>query len=72
VAALPFTNMSGDPEQEVFSDGIAEDIITAFIALSLAVRHRAQLLLHLQGPRGGCEWVVVISFLFAVITGVVG
>src|SRR5438132_5386456 len=29
VAVLPFTNMSGDPEQEFFSDGIAEDIITA-------------------------------------------
>ena len=25
---LPFSNMSGDPEQEYFSDGIAEDIIT--------------------------------------------
>ena len=25
---LPFTNMSGDPEQEYFSDGISEDIIT--------------------------------------------
>src|SRR5215472_14808442 len=29
VAVLPFTNMSGDPEQEFFADGIAEDIITA-------------------------------------------
>jgi TolB-like protein/Flp pilus assembly protein TadD len=29
VAVLPFTNMSGDPEQEYFSDGITEDIITA-------------------------------------------
>jgi adenylate cyclase len=29
VAVLPFTNMSGDPEQEYFADGIAEDIITA-------------------------------------------
>jgi adenylate cyclase len=28
VAVLPFTNMSGDPEQEYFSDGITEDIIT--------------------------------------------
>ena len=28
IAVLPFTNMSGDPEQEYFSDGIAEDIIT--------------------------------------------
>ena len=26
---LPFTNMSGDSEQEYFSDGITEDIITA-------------------------------------------
>jgi adenylate cyclase len=29
VAVLPFTNMSGDPEQEFVSDGIAEDVITA-------------------------------------------
>ena len=29
IAVLPFNNMSGDPEQEYFSDGIAEDIITA-------------------------------------------
>ena len=28
VAVLPFTNMSGDPEQEFFSDGLSEDIIT--------------------------------------------
>ena len=29
IAVLPFTNMSGDLEQEYFSDGITEDIITA-------------------------------------------
>ena len=29
IAILPFTNMSGDPEQEYFSDGITEDIITS-------------------------------------------
>ena len=28
IAALPFANMSGDPEQDYFSDGITEDIIT--------------------------------------------
>jgi adenylate cyclase len=28
IAVLPFTNMSGDPEQEYFSDGISEEIIT--------------------------------------------
>jgi adenylate cyclase len=28
VCVLPFTNMSGEPEQEYFSDGITEDIIT--------------------------------------------
>ncbi len=27
VAALPFTNLSGDPEQEYFADGMVEDII---------------------------------------------
>jgi adenylate cyclase len=28
IAVLPFQNMSGDPEQEYFADGISEDIIT--------------------------------------------
>jgi adenylate cyclase len=29
VAVLPFTNMSAEPDQEFFADGIAEDVITA-------------------------------------------
>jgi TolB-like protein/class 3 adenylate cyclase len=29
IAVLPFENMSGDPEQEYFTDGMVEDIITA-------------------------------------------
>jgi TolB-like protein/Flp pilus assembly protein TadD len=33
IAVLPFQNMSGDPEQDYFGDGIAEDIITALSRL---------------------------------------
>jgi TolB-like protein/class 3 adenylate cyclase len=42
VAVLPFQNMSGDPEQEYFADGIVEDIITAlsrFKALFVIARN---------------------------------
>jgi len=34
IAILPFTNMSGDPEQEYFSDGMTEDLITDLSKLS--------------------------------------
>jgi TolB-like protein/cytochrome c-type biogenesis protein CcmH/NrfG len=33
IAVLPFVNMTGDPDQEYFSDGITEDIITALSKL---------------------------------------
>ena len=32
LAVLPLTNMSGDPEQEYFADGLTEDLITALAA----------------------------------------
>jgi adenylate cyclase len=44
IAVLPFVNMSGDPEQEYFADGITEDIITElsrFHALSVIARNSA-------------------------------
>ena len=44
VCVLPFVNMSGDPEQEYFSDGITEDIITdlsKISALSVVARNTA-------------------------------
>ena len=34
IAVLPFDNMSGDPEQEYFGDGLAEDIITTLSKIS--------------------------------------
>ena len=42
IAVLPLNNMSGDPEQEYFSDGITEDIITElsrFSILHVIARH---------------------------------
>lgn len=42
IAILPLNNMSGDPEQEYFSDGITEDIITElsrFSTLHVVARH---------------------------------
>jgi adenylate cyclase len=44
IAVLPFNNMSGDPEQEYFSDGITEDIVTDLSkvsGLSVIARHSA-------------------------------
>jgi adenylate cyclase len=34
IAVLPFANMSGDPEQEFFADGLVEDIITTLSKLA--------------------------------------
>jgi TolB-like protein/DNA-binding SARP family transcriptional activator/lipoprotein NlpI len=42
IAVLPFVNMSGDPEQQYFCDGISEDVITElsrFGALEVVARH---------------------------------
>jgi hypothetical protein len=54
IAVLPFQNLSSDPEQEFFADGMVEDIITALSRFK-AVRYRPQLKLYLQGARGRSE-----------------
>ena len=47
IAVLPFLNMSSDPEQEYFSDGMTEDLITELSRLTGAIRYRPQLRLHI-------------------------
>jgi TolB-like protein len=34
IAVLPFDNLTGDPDQEYFSDGITEEIITALCKIA--------------------------------------
>lgn len=53
ICVLPFANMSGDPEQEYFSDGITEDVITdlgKISALSIVSRNLA---FSFKGAKGG-------------------
>ena len=53
IAVLPFTNMSDDPNQEYFADGITEDLITDLTKISgLSRRNRPQLVLLLQRSTG--------------------
>ena len=47
IAVLPFENLSGDPEQEYFADGMVEEIIIALSRIRVAIRDRPQLKLHL-------------------------
>jgi len=57
IAVLPFNNVSGDPAQEYFVDGITEDILTALSKMALVSRHRPQFHIRLQRkirrPKGG-------------------
>jgi adenylate cyclase len=61
IAVLPFTNMSGDAEQEYFSDGISEDIITElsrFRSLFMIARNRR---FTTRGSRRRCKMWGAIS-----------
>jgi TolB-like protein len=51
IAVLPFTNMSGDPEQEHLADGMTEDIITALSKLRwLPAAARNSIFIYKAGP----------------------
>ena len=52
IAVLPFQNISGDPEQEYFAEGIAEDIITELSRYPDLFVYRAQFIVHLSGKAG--------------------
>jgi hypothetical protein len=62
IVVLPFANLSGDPEQEYFADGIVEDIITALSRMrwlfviarnsSFAYKGRRPVVLFQVCPRG--------------------
>jgi adenylate cyclase len=53
LAVLPFQNMSGDPEQEYFADGMVEEIITAYPCLGRSLRGRSRRRIRLAGRGHG-------------------
>jgi len=50
IAVMPFANMSGDPEQEYFADGMVEEIITALSRIRW-LSSSPQFELYVQGPK---------------------
>ncbi|MDB5432764.1 MAG: hypothetical protein JWP35_3880 [Caulobacter sp.] len=56
ILVLPFVNMSGDPEQEFFSDGVTEDIITDLCRISaLSVMARSTAFSYKGKPFSGSQ-----------------
>jgi len=53
ICVLPFANMSGDPEQEYFSDGITEDVITDLGKVSALSVVSRSLAFSFKGSKGG-------------------
>ena len=53
ICVLPFANMSGDPEQEYFSDGITEDIITDLGKVSALLIVSRNMAFSFKGAKGG-------------------
>jgi adenylate cyclase len=66
IAVLPFQNMSGDPEQEYFVDGIVEDIITGlsrirWLSSSRAIRVSPTRASRSTSVRPGANWACAMS-----------
>ncbi len=49
IVVLPFANLSNDPAQDYFADGVTENLTTDLSRLTRRLRDRPQLRLHLQG-----------------------
>jgi hypothetical protein len=55
IAVLPFVNMSADPEQEYFSDGLSEELITSSRTFKVCASLRARRLSPSRARRRTCE-----------------
>jgi class 3 adenylate cyclase len=55
IIVLPFANLSNDPEQQYFADGITEDLITDLSRIEGQFRDLAQQRVHLSGQNGRHE-----------------
>ena len=58
VAVLPFANLSGDPAQAYFSDGIAEDLrgaLTRIVRLKVAARTSSELMRNADAPTAAAK-----------------
>jgi DNA-binding winged helix-turn-helix (wHTH) protein len=56
IAVLPFANLSGDPQQDYFSDGITDDIITELSRFSELLIITSKLPVQGQGGRYSAGW----------------
>ena len=55
IAVLPFVNMSSDPENEYFSDGITEEILNVLARMDIFSCHFPHFLLRFQRKKCGCS-----------------
>ena len=66
IVVLPFANLSGDPSQDYFADGITDNLTTDLAAHQGQLRDRAQHGLHLQGQEPSTPRRSARSLAFAM------